>query len=185
MCETEQGVFLFFYRLRTGEKGMSITEVLEKVLRLYEAYYDIEKDAPEVPFAAEAVFRSHDEQFFLIQSARLGETESNEYVFFATMDMLTEDYLKKIDKIAWEKGIARVKPHADHRNTDITLIIVSDQVRSDAFKLVPKLSHYKSYRFGFQGWSHYRLVVLEVSSGRVAYNRQGQSLKKLFNNILR
>lgn len=164
---------------------MSVADSLEKVLRSYEAYYDIERNTPEAPFVAEAVFHSHDEQFFFVRSATLGETESNEYVFFAAQDMLDEKYLKKIDELAWEKGIARVKPHSNHRNTDITLVVVSDQVSLEAFTLASKLSHYKSYRFGFQGWSHYRLVVMEVSSGRVAYNRQGQSLKKLFNSIFK
>lgn len=163
--------------------AMNVTDPFEKILKSYETYYDINRDDPEPPFEAEAVFHSHDKQYFLMKSAKLGETESNEYVFFAKLDFLDTERLKRLDKIAWEKGICRVKPHSNHRNTDIALIIVSEQIEEDAFSQISKISHYKSYRFGFQGWSHYRLIVLETSSGHLTYNRQGQSLKELFDNI--
>lgn len=162
---------------------MNVADSFEKILKSYETYYDVNRDDPEPPFEAEAVFHSHDEQFFLVKSAKLGETESNEYVFFSKLDFLDDERLQKLDKTAWEKGIERVRPHAAHRNTDITLIIVSEQIEEDVFSQISKINHYKNYRFGFQGWSHYRLVVLETSSGHMAYNRQGRNLKELFNNI--
>lgn len=164
---------------------MGEMNALEKVLRAYEAYYNVNRDTAKSPFAAEAVFHSHDEQFFLMKSVKLGEAESNEYVFFATPDTLDAGELRMLDAAAWTEGLARVKPHPNHRNTDITLVILGDTVTEDAFSLVSKIQHYKSYRLGFQGWSHYRLIVVEESSGRMAYNRQGQSLKKLFSNIFK
>lgn len=75
-------------------------------MKSYETYYDINRDDPEPPFEAEAVFHSHDKQYFLMKSAKLGETESNEYVFFAKLDFLDTERLKRLDKIAWEKEFA-------------------------------------------------------------------------------
>lgn len=164
---------------------MKVTDTFEKVLKSYETYYDVEREKTGSIFAAEATFHSHDEQFFLMKSAKIGEAESNEYVFFAKEDYLDREKLQKLDEIAWTKGLERVKPHSNHRNTDIALVIVSDRIAEDVATFIPKIKHYKSFRFGFQGWSHYRLVVLEVSSGQVVYNRQGQSLKKLFDNIVK
>lgn len=156
---------------------------LEEILKAYDVYYDVNRENAESPFVAEAMFHSHDEQFFLIRSASIGETESNEHVFFATADKLSEDGLRKLDEAAWEKGLMRVRPHANHRNTDVSLIVLSNEVEDGAFDQAKKLSHYKSYRMGFQGWSHYRLIVMETSSGKMICNRQGQNLKKLFGNI--
>lgn len=164
---------------------MEKAEILEKLLKAYETYYDINCETPEDPFAAEASFHSHDEQFFLVKSARIGEAESNEFVFFAVEDDLDEGKLKKLDAAAWEKGLSRVKPHSNHRNTDITLVITGNHVTEEALALAPKLKHYKSYQWGFKGWSHYRLVVLERSSGRLSCNRQGKDLKKLLGNIFK
>ena len=62
---------------------MTKEDVLEKALRSYSAYYDVNRETPEAPFAAEAVFHSHSSTYFLTRSATIGEAESNEYVFFA------------------------------------------------------------------------------------------------------
>ena len=56
---------------------MSKEEVLERALRSYMAYYDVERETPEEPFAAEAAFHSHSSTYFLTKSATIGEAESN------------------------------------------------------------------------------------------------------------
>ena len=158
---------------------MTLQETLDKILPSFQRYYDIIREDVPAPFAAVAEFHSHDEQYFLIKSARLSESDSHEYIYFATVETLDETTLQQLDARAWEVGFARVKPHPDHRNTDITLFIVADKITEDAFTQVPKIKRYKSYKFGFQGWTHYRLVAFEHTSGRAAHNRQGESLKKL------
>ena len=44
---------------------MDRREALEKVLKAYEGYYNVKREQPEPPFAAEAEFRLHDENYFL------------------------------------------------------------------------------------------------------------------------
>lgn len=163
---------------------MDTTEVLDKLLRSFEAYYNVKRDGAEAPFVAEAEFSLHDAQYFLVKSVRLGEADSKEYVYFATVDTLDADTLRDLDETAWTRGSSRVVLHPNHKNTDVTLIVLADQIEKEAFSLVPKLRHHKSYSFGFRGWSNYRLIAVELSSRRMAYNRQGQSLKKLVSNII-
>lgn len=168
-----------------GEKRlMNKNEILEKLFASFQVYYDIKRNEVEPPFVAEAEFHTHDEQFFLVKSAVISEAESREYVYFAAEENLDLETLLYLDQRAWERGIAKVKPHGSHRNTDVTLIIVADQIAGEAFKQISKLRHYQSYHLGFQGWSNYRLVAIEQSSGRAAYNRLGKSFKKLVCNIL-
>ena len=162
---------------------MSKEDILEKLFSSFQVYYNIKREDVELPFVAEAEFHTHDEQFFLVKSAVISEAESREYVYFAAEECLDEESLIRLDEAAWERGISHVKPHGNHRNTDVTLIIVADKITAEAFEKIPKLRHYQSYRFGFQGWSNYRLVAIEQSSGRAAYNRMGKSLKKLVCNI--
>lgn len=163
---------------------MTREEVLDKALHSYGAYYDVNTEAPEEPFAAEAVFRSHNDAYFLVKSARIGEAESNEYVFFASVETLDEEMLMKLDGAAWERGISRVKPHADHRNTDISLVVIASSVTEEAEKKARNLKHYKNYRMSLHGFSHYHLIVVDLSSGKKTCNRQGRSLKKLFDKII-
>lgn len=162
---------------------MTPSEALAKLLRSYEPYYDVVREDVTAPFAAEAAFHSHDEQYFLVKSAKLSEAESHEYVFFAAEDKLTLTDAQALDEAAWSTGISRVMPHSSHRNTDIVLIILAGSIEPGAASFIKKLRRYQSYKFGFQGWSHYRVIALETSSGQLIYNRLGQHLKKLLRNI--
>ena len=52
---------------------MTREEMLKKMLRSFAAYYDINTETPAAPFAAEAVFHSHSDAYFLVKSAAIGE----------------------------------------------------------------------------------------------------------------
>ena len=163
---------------------MTREEMLKKMLRSFAAYYDINTETPAAPFAAEAVFHSHSDAYFLVKSAAIGEAESHEYVFFASVDQLNSSLLASLDQTAWDTGISRVKPHSSHRNTDVTLVVAASSVTEEAKAQIPRLKHYKNYRMSLHGFSHYHLIVADLSSGDLTCNRQGRSLKKLFNKIL-
>ncbi|MBD5547478.1 MAG: hypothetical protein HDQ97_08775 [Lachnospiraceae bacterium] len=163
---------------------MNINEILEKLFSSFQVYYDVKREDVEPPFVAEAVFHTHDEQFFLVKSAVISEAESREYVYFAAEECLDLETLLQLDQAAWTRGTEKVNPHGSHRNTDVALIIVAEQITEEAFARIRKLRHYQSYHLGFHGWSNYRLVAIEQSSGRAAYNRLGRSFKKLVCNIL-
>ncbi len=162
---------------------MTAKEALPILLRSYMRYYNVTEENVTEPFAAEAAFHSKDVQYFLVKTAKLSEWESHEYIFFAVSEHLTLDEAKMLDKIAWETGISRVEPHANHRSTDVHLIVLADVVDKEAAKFLKKLRRYQNYHHTFWGWSHYRVVALETSSGRLVFNRMGQILKKLFRNI--
>lgn len=163
---------------------MTKEELLEKALRSYGAYYDVNTETPEKPFVAEAAFHSHSDAYFLVKSATIGEAESNEYVFFALTDHLDGEQLRELDRAAWEKGTARVKPHAHHRNTDVSLVVLASSVTEEAEKIVHTLKHYQNYCMSLHGFSHYHLIVVDLSSENKICNRQGRSLKKLFDKII-
>lgn len=162
---------------------MHAQEALEKLLRSYETYYNVNREDPAPPFAAEAVFHSHDERFFLIKSAKLSEAESHEYVFFAKEERLTADRLRQLSDAAWTTGTGRVRPYASHQSSDVLLEIVAEVIDPEAMALIPKLRRYQSYRYTLHGWSHFRLFALETSSGRMAWNPQGRRLKQIFQSI--
>jgi hypothetical protein len=113
---------------------MTAREALPGLLKSFVRYYDIKDEGVEAPFAAEAEFHSHEEQFFLIKQAKLSEAESKEFVFFGVSQHLTLEEAKRMDVTAWTRGMSRVFPHDGHRNSDVVLIILADQV--DASMLV-------------------------------------------------
>ena len=66
---------------------MELSQAIEKILPSFEQYYTVKKDT-DPPFCAEAEFRSHNEQYFLVRSAHIADIDSNEYVFFAAVKSL-------------------------------------------------------------------------------------------------
>ncbi|MDO4478476.1 MAG: hypothetical protein Q4B73_05530 [Lachnospiraceae bacterium] len=159
-------------------------ELLDKMLDSYVRYYDIKREDVTPPFAAEASFRSHEQQYFLVKSARLSESESREYVFFADTDTLTLSELQRLDETAWQTTMDRVEPHPEHRSTDCTLFVLANQVEAEAASFSKKIKHYRSYHHMFWGWSHYSLVLIEVPTGRIMTNKNGRSLTSLVEKVM-
>ena len=162
---------------------MTAREALPALLKSFIRYYDIKEEGVQPPFAAEAEFHSHEEQFFLVKQAKLSEAESKEFVFFAVSEHLTLDELKMLDEAAWQTGMSRVFPHDGHRNSDVVLVILADKVDKEAAAFIKKLKRYESYRRTLHGWSHYRVIVRDMSTDKVTFNRMGRTLKNVLSKI--
>ena len=98
---------------------MEISEALERILPAFEQYYTVNKDS-EPPFCAQAEFRSHNEQYFLVRSAHIADIDSNEFVYFAQSPSLSKEELENFVNKSWEDGLSKVKPYNGHRNSDVT-----------------------------------------------------------------
>ena len=161
--------------------------VLETLLHSFERYYNVKAGEPGTAahsmFKAEAEFHSHSEQYFLTRAAHIADIDSHEYVFFAEEENLTSDRLEELAGAAWKEGLSRVHPGSGHRNSDVALIIIADTIEETAFKQVSRIKHSKSYFFSLHGWSNFRLLAYEISSGRIVCNRLGKSLKKLVSTL--
>jgi len=164
-------------------ENAQLQEALEQALDAYRRYYTIDRENPTAPFDAEAVFDMHGEQYFLIKSAKITDIDSREFAYFKTTEELTQEDLDAWDRIAWETGMKKVQPSSSHRNTDVSLVIIAAHLSPEMEKAIRKKKHYQSYAWGLKGWSNYRLIAIGLSEGNIAYNRQGESLKKTLRNI--
>lgn len=159
---------------------MDAVEDLEKHLISFQRYYTIKKENVLEPFYCEAEFISHTEQYILVKAAHISDVDSNEYVYFHASESLSFEQLNNLVEIAWENGISKVKPYNGHRNSDVTVVLFSNHIEDEVFKNIRKVKKYKSYKHTFWGWSHLRVVIKDVSSGKLSGNYQGKSLMKLF-----
>lgn len=163
---------------------MTLDEALEKLLPAYMRYYDVVRDAVS-PFAATAEFHSHGEKYILIRQAKLWDMDSHEYVYFATEDTLDETRLQTLIEAAWGDAMPRVEPSSIHRNSDVTLVLITPKLDDTVRKAIRRANRSVSYRHGFQGWSNLRIGAIELLDGRITCNRHGDDLKKLFGNIFK
>ena len=158
---------------------MDVFQALEKLLPAFGQYYTINKDTPAQPFAAEAEFRSHNEQYFLVRSAHIADIDSNEFVYFACLPLLDDGTLMQLVSKAWATGLEKVHPHEGHRNSDITLIILADTIAEETQITIKKTKLYKSYKFSFWGWSNFKLAAAELLNQGIYSNRLGKDYRKL------
>ncbi len=162
---------------------MTLQEALDKLLPSFQRYYTIKREDAAEPFAAEALFQSHNEQYFLLKSARISEMNDNETIYFYTAETLNAEELASIDAIAWERGLIGVEPSSAHRSTNVALIILADRIDPEAMKQIRTMKHSRLYKLGLHGFSNYRLAAIELSTGKTVHNRLGQDLAKLVSNI--
>lgn len=166
---------------------MEPSQVIKKLLPAFQQYYTIKDTDVMPPFCAEAEFRSHNEQYFLVRSAHIADIDSNEFVYFADADSMDITKLEELVKAAWEAGLAKVKPYNGHRNSDVSLLIFAKTISSETIQAIKKIKLYKSYKFSLYGWSHFKLAVCklpddtqtEASEVEVYTNRQGKDFIKL------
>lgn len=159
---------------------MDAKEDLEKHLISYSRYYTIKKENVTEPFYCEAEFLSHTEKYVLVKAAHIADIDSNEFVYFHTSENLTLEVMNSCVEKAWETGIARVKPYSGHKNSDVTVVFFSNKIEEEVFSSIKKVKKYKSYKFSLWGYSHLRVVIKDVSNGRISSNYQGRVLKKIF-----
>ncbi|WP_294429051.1 hypothetical protein [uncultured Treponema sp.] len=172
---------------------MNSNGAIEKIYQSFERYYTVSTQNVEAPFVAEAVFKSHNEQYFLIKAAKVADIDSNDFVFFYSDEdssgslengSLSIEKITELAQIAWKRGLSRISPYYGHRNTDVTLVILSEKIDEKSIRQIKKINYYKSYKFGFYGWSSFRLLVYETSTGRTVTNRRGSDLKKIVTQSL-
>ena len=170
---------------------MELTEAINKILPAFERYYTLKKDDITPPFCNEAEFRSHNEQYFLVRSAHIADIDSNEFVYFADPAELTDEKLKELVNTAWTTGLSKVRPYNGHRNSDISLLIFTKSISPETALQVKKTKLYKSYKFSFHGWSHFKLAVCDLGTNgkdgapEVFSNRQGKDFIKLIKKNLK
>lgn len=155
------------------------SEYLKKLLPAFKKYYTIKEENITPPFSAEAVFSSHNEQYFLIKQAKIADIDSNDFVYFAETENLSKENFNNFVQTAWNNGMEKVHPYNGHRNSDVTLFIIASKFEDKIEKQIKKTKLSKTYKFGIWGWSNFRLIAIELSSNKIAYNRLGKDLKSL------
>ncbi len=160
-----------------------LEEAFCDLLDAYRAYYDVRESSDVEPFLAEAEFRLHDEEYFLIKAAKVTEYDSSEQVFFAAADRLTAEDYRDLEKIAWEEGLDRAVIGEHHRSSDVVLLIVCGAIEPAAAAAIRKARQYKSYRLGLRGYSHLRTLAYVPAAGETVHNRMGANLQKVIDNI--
>ena len=98
---------------------------------------------------------------------------------------MNNEKLEELVNAAWNTGLAKVRPYNGHRNSDVSLLIFTKSISPETALKNKKTKLYKSYKFSFHGWSHFKLAVCNITNMENYTNRQGKDYAKLINKNIK
>lgn len=159
-------------------------EVLDKLLRSCETWYDIERTDGPAPLAATAFFHEHGEKYVISRKAQLWAADQYEYLWFYSVPVLTADIAKECIERTRTLGEERIAPHKDHMSSYAVAILLCDSAEPDAVSVV-KRSHYrKSFQYSLQGWMELHSILINRDTGEVLSNSDGRQTAKSLKDAL-
>lgn len=169
--------------------GFSREELLERLIRSYEAYFDIETygDAGKdgMPLAAHCRFSVHSSKYVLVKKAQLWAADCYEYVYIFSVPQMDKELYEKCRDYAYEEGMKLIEPKPDHMYSYITAIFLCDTCTPQAEKALRKCRIYKSFHFSLYGWMDFHTALLICSENRFRTNSSGRGNAKLMKSILK
>lgn len=172
---------------------MEKMEFLEKLMPVYENYFDIEKDFQITDsnyvngyvYPVMASFHSKSEKYMLVKSAKIWAHENHEYAYFVLDDLLDVEKFNELTQSTLDYALSLVKPNNEHMYTYVTMVFICNNINNDnLIKEIKKKKFHKSYKFSFNGWCDLRIVAVDLSKKAIYTNSKGKELYKLFSDIL-
>ena len=164
---------------------MERQEYLDKILKSYAPYYDIEiLEDPEGPLVAKAAYHEHGTGYLLVKKAELYTADKHEYVWFFSVPHLTQElYQSFLDRVVAE-GLPMVDPKPGHMSTALSAIVVCDEAEDAALETARKSRIRKSFQFSLRGWMEVQTVIAEMGRAAVTGNTFARDTAEFLKNLL-
>lgn len=158
----------------------TLQEKLEKLLKAYAYYFDIQREVsiPGGEFPATADYHFREENYVATRAHTIYASEQHEYVFFYLADHLDMETLRRQIDLSREAGLAKVTPHGEHMFSYVTLIILAQSIDPEAKKEIGHYRFRKNFRLTLHGWMEYHIAALETSTMEFFCNPAGREARK-------
>lgn len=147
----------------------------EKLREKLNKYYDFEnqKKVGSFTFNFLAKYHQRNSKYVLKQSNEYYAFENNEFILFKKLDHpFTETSLDEIKQFFEESAASLIAVDEDHMSSVVTMVIETALPTDlSLVKKIRKFKHYKSFRFGFKGWIHGGLILINPSEERGLSNK--------------
>ena len=164
---------------------MTREDAVQRLCEIYQSTFDVQLcGEDELPLAAQMDFYAYSSKYVLSKKAKLWEANSFEYVYLFSVPHLTKEIYDACEKLAYDKGMARVKPGPNHMYTYITALFVCDSCDEEARKALKRCRLYKSFRMSYWGWMDFHTALAVLPEESVSTNRSGHSSAQVLNRGL-
>ncbi len=157
---------------------------IDRLLKSYKVYYDINMYNDESPITARCDFFEHTQKYVLSKKAELWSADCEEFVYILNIPHLTEELFEKWRDYVHEDGMKKLHIGPGHMYSFITPVFVCDTCDKDAVMALKKCRIYKSFHFSFYGWMDFHAAVVDLSNNRITANRSGHQTAKILKKVL-
>lgn len=163
----------------------SINEVVDLLLKSYEAYYNINLPKDIFPnLVAVCEYYETSQKYVLSRKAELWSANSEEFIYLFQIEDLTEDMVKKCLTYTLEDGTRRSHIGPGHMYTYLTSVFICNSCDEKARKILRKYRYYKSFKFSLHGWIDFHAAVVEVQNNHITTNASGKCVGKTLKKVL-
>lgn len=153
---------------------MTREDAVQRLCEIYQSTFDVQLcGEDELPLAAQMDFYAYSSKYVLSKKAKLWEANSFEYVYLFSVPHLTKEIYDVCEKLAYDKGMARVKPGPNHMYTYITALFVCDSCDEEARKALKRCRLYKSFRMSYWGWMDFHTALAVLPEEKISTNASG------------
>ena len=164
---------------------MTREDAVQRLCEIYQSTFDVQLcGEDELPLAAQMDFYAYSSKYVLSKKAKLWEANSFEYVYLFSVPHLTKEIYDACEKLAYDKGMARVKPGPNHMYTFSTALFVCDSCDEEARTALKRCKLYKSFRMSYWGWMDFHTALAVLPEESVSTNRSGHSAAQVLNRGL-
>ena len=164
---------------------MERQDFLEKILKSYAPYYDIEiLEEPEGPLVAKAAYHEHGSGYLLSKKAVLYTADKHEYVWFYSVPRLTQELWQSFRDQVVAEGTPMVDPKPGHMSTALTAVVVCDEAEEAALEAAKKCRIRKSFQFSLRGWMEVQTAIAEMGRAAVTGNAPARDTAEFLKNLL-
>jgi hypothetical protein len=153
----------------------------EKLRERLSRYYDITQteQVGAVSFDLVARYNQRNAGYVIKKSNEYYAFENNEFILYKKLDKpFTEETLEAVELFFKEDAKKLLSVHDEHMSSVVTIIFETDlPIDEDLVRKIKKFSYYKSFMFGFKGWLHGGLMLINPEMSKGLSNKY--SLKEL------
>lgn len=157
----------------------------EKIKMKLCSYYDIQEEfsvgAESYPFMA--TYHDRSAKYILNKKYEYYAFTNHQYIFYQNSQQeLTEEWFSKLQKNFEMLSEKVVKKEENHMSSSIILVLEAPLPKEKNMKKkVHNFRYYKSFRWGFGGWIHGGIVLMDPEGKQGLSNRYA---RKELNNFL-
>lgn len=159
------------------ETKQYLGEISARLRRNFELSYDVMEN--DMFYDLKGVYHDVSGRIFITPQDIIDKMETFEYIYVKAFDRIGEEevngYFDRMCRIA-----ANLEPPKDHFRSDVTGVMVCRKLPWELEGQVRNLKFIKNFQMLWRGWSEARLVLVELSTGKVFTNKPARDVKKVY-----